>query len=116
MTTADTTTYTWYVPAGSLEQITFAILDAAGPRPVPGWTVDAKIKDRPGGTVLHTFPTDMAVLSGDGTTATLTIPGDVSAAWAFTTAWFRVKVINPAPVVPVEQRRVLSGPLIVLPE
>lgn len=116
MTTTDVTTYTWSVPAGSLESIQFAVLDALGPRPVPGWTVDAKIKDRPGGTVLHTFPSDMAVLSGDGTTVTLTIPGDVSAAWTFTNAWFRVKVINPAVLVPVEQRRILSGPLIVLPE
>jgi hypothetical protein len=115
MTTTEPT-YTWTVPAGSLDGITFAILDAAGPRPVPGWTVDAKIKDRPGGTVLHTFPSTMAVLSGDGTTVTLTIPGDVSAAWTFVNAWFRVKVINPAALVPVEQRRVLSGPIVVLPE
>lgn len=114
---ADTTEFPWLVEAGERETLTFPILDGNGVAvAIPGWTVDAKIKTRPGGAVLYTFPTSaITVTTTVGSTVRLIIPASVSAAWTFTTGWYRVKVADDDPDDP-NAFRVLAGPLIVDPD
>lgn len=113
----DTTDYAWRVEAGEREILNFSIQNAEGETtPIPGWSVDAKIYDRPGGNVLYTFPSADAALVGGGAGIRLKIPAAVSAAWQFTSAWYRVVVTDPVTVpADPDTQRVLQGTLVVDP-
>lgn len=115
---SDTRVYTWLVEQGERETLTFPVLNEAGsPTVITGWTVDARIKDRPGGATLYTWPSNLAQITGGGSSVTLTIPGPVSAGWTWTTGWFRVKVTDPSsdPADPAVHR-IIAGPLIISPD
>jgi hypothetical protein len=91
----DTTTYPWRIEQGEREQLNFPVLDDdSNLASIADWTVDAQIKDRPGGTVLYVFPPELAVVNGTDH-VTLTVPGSVSAAWLWRTGWFRVVIAAP---------------------
>lgn len=115
---ADTRTYAWRIRQGRRERLLIPVVDAAGANfSITGWTIDAKIKTRPGGTVLHTVPPGDLELSGDGFTLTLIIPAPVSEAWTWRTGWYRVKVTDPAsdPADPTVERPI-EGPVTVDPD
>lgn len=109
-----TTESVWRVPANTLRTRTFTVLDDDQvPVDITAWQVDAAIKSRPGGNVLHTFPSgDWVIVSGPAGQVRLTIPAAVSAAWSFGHAWYRVRVYDN----PTHAERVLEGPLIVSPD
>ncbi len=112
MTSPDTTTWSWRVEGGEREVLVIPVLDdAAAPFSILGWTVDAKIKDQPGGVTLYTWPAEHAEITDGGNTVTLTIPGPVSSTWMFRTGWYRVEVTDPNsdPDDPNTQR-ILQGP------
>jgi hypothetical protein len=105
-------TWEWTVEAGERAVLHVPVLDDAGqPVSVTGWVVDAAVKTEPGGTVLYAFDSDGAAVP-DGTRVTLTIPEDVTAAFVFRRAWYRVKVVDPVngPV------RLVQGPFVVSPD
>lgn len=108
----------WTIEAGERQPLTIPVLDAAGaPYSIAGWVVDAAIKDRPGGTVLYQWPTNLAVVSGDGLSVVITTPVPVSTLWRFTNAWYRIKVSDPAsPVDDPNVQRILEGSLTVSPD
>lgn len=107
----------WRVTANQRERRAFDVNDSAQqPVDVTGWTVDAKIRTRPGGTVLHTFPEDYASIDGSGQVVCV-IPAPVSAVWAWTTGWYRIVVSDPdSPADDPDRSRVLQGPLVVDPD
>lgn len=113
MTSAvDTVNYGWRIEQGEREALDVPVLDNGVPRVVTGWTIDAVIKDRPGGTVLYTFPA--SGISVAGHVVTLTVPGPVSAAWTWTVGWWRLKVTAPNPdSANPETYRVTKGPFLV---
>lgn len=116
MTTAlgtDVREYTWRITQGTSERLLIPILDEAGaPFPVDGWTVDAKIKDEPGGVVLYTWPTSGIAI--DGAEVLLTIPAPVSAAWTWYAGWYRVKLTDPnSPPDNPAVSRVLQGSIFI---
>ncbi len=112
-----TTPYSWRIEAGERAEISFNVLDAADTEvDVEGWTIDAKIRTRPGGTVLYTVPVDHASIDSSGT-VTLTIPAPVSAAWAWTTGWWRAVITDPnSPADDPQSQRVIAGPFVVDPD
>jgi len=115
---ADTTEFVFRIEQGEREPLTIPVLNAFGTAsPIPGWTVDAKIKTRPGGAVLYTWPADLAQVTGDGSFIEIRTPASVSAAWAFTSGWYRVKVTDPDsdPDDPTVYR-ILQGQLVVDPD
>lgn len=104
--------FTWRVRQAAQERLVIPILDADGaPKDVTGWTVDAKIKTQPGGTVLYTWPVDDVEI--DGSDVELNIPAPVSATWTWGTSWYRVKLVAPNPSVddPIVSR-VLQGAIV----
>ena len=111
----DTTYFAWRIEQGEKETLIIPVLDAANTAfAIPGWTVDAKIKTRPGGDILYTWPAEYAEVTGADLFVTLTIPAPVSEAWTFRNGWFRVKVSDPNsdldnPTV----ERILLGPFVV---
>lgn len=111
-----TTDLAWRVRANQRERRTFDV--RSGPEDdidVTGWTVDAKVRSRPGGTVLHTI--DIADITITGSQVAVVIPAPISAAWAFTTGWYRIRVVDPASDVDdPEASRVLQGPFVVDPD
>jgi hypothetical protein len=113
----DTTTYGWRIEAGERSEISFPVLDSAGDEvDVEGWTVDAKIRTRPGGTVLYTFPTDYVSIDSSGT-VTVTIPAPVSKAWAFTAGWYRVVITDPdSSLDDPDSQRVVQGVVVIDPD
>ncbi len=112
-----TTDAEWRVKADQREQRSFTVDDKAGaPVDVTGWDIDAKIRTRPGGLILHTFTAEYAEIDGDGQVV-LTIPAPVSAAWAWTEGWYRVKVTDPdSDEDDPDRSRTLQGPLVVDPD
>lgn len=110
--------YPWRIEAGEREVLSFPVLNGTTPFPIPGYTADCKIKDRPGGTVLYTFPAGLAVVSVDGLTVTLTVPPPISLAWTFRYGWWRLKVTEPTPADPLNPniQRIANGPLLVVPD
>lgn len=117
MTTAvgDTTAFAWRIEQGEREELVIPVLDDADSLFfITGWTVDAKVKTRPGGSVLYTWPAELAQITNGGAFITLTIPGPVSALWTWAAGWYRVKVQDPLsePDDPTVQR-ILAGPFVV---
>ena len=115
MDTVDTTQFVWRIEAGESESLTFPVLDEDDPFDISTWTVDAAIKSKPGGTVLYSFPPSQ--ITKGTTTVTLQLPPSATADWTRTTAWFRVKLIDPAssPTDPTTYR-ILAGPVVILPD
>lgn len=111
--TEDTPVWDWEIAAGVLTQLNIPVLDSAGELfTVNGWSVDAKVKTRPGGSVLHTWqPADIAVA---GTSVTLTVLPATSLAWRFTASHYRVKIIHPSDATQIY--RILQGRFDVLPD
>lgn len=104
-------TWTWTVEAGERTTLYVPVLDDDGlPQSITGWVVDAAVKDRPGGDVLHTFTE--AEAAPDGSRVKLSLDETVTAAFTFRRAWYRVKVVDPAngPV------RLVQGPFVVSPD
>jgi hypothetical protein len=116
--TVDTLDQVWTIEAGEREVLTVPVLDDTGAAyAITGWVVDACSKDRPGGTVLYTWPSNLAQVSGDGLSVVVTTPAPVSATWLFRSAWYRVKVRDPSsPVDNPNVQRLLEGALIVSPD
>lgn len=112
----DTTTAAWRITANAKEQRSFDVLNSVDDEvDITGWTVDARIRTRPGGAVLHTFPADMIQIDSDQ--VILTVPAPVSGAWAWTTGWYRVVVSDPdSPAENPDKSRTLQGPVVVDPD
>lgn len=111
---AQETVAPWRIQQGERKTLSAPIIDDNDdPFSVNGWTVDVKIKDRPGGTTLYTFPDEQVTVTG-GSTIELLIPAAVSAAWTFTTGWYRVMVSDDDPDDP-QAFQVLSGTFVVDP-
>jgi hypothetical protein len=111
--TSDTTDFTWRIEQNENEALTFPVLDANGELfPIDGWAIDAKIKTRPGGATLYTWPSNLAVFDSDNNTLELSIPATVSAAWTFRTGWFRVVITSPD----AASYRILSGIFVIDPD
>lgn len=112
-----TTDQAWRVTANQREQRSFDVFEGSTEVDITGWTIDARIRTRPGGAVLHTFPADHTVIDGDGRVV-CTIPAPVSAAWAWTSGWYRIVVTDPDSPDPDDpaRSRVLQGPLVVDPD
>lgn len=111
----DTLVWPLTVEQGEKEVYPFPILLGGEAADVAGWTIDAKIKTRPGGPVLHTFiatgeNAEVKILEG-GTTLELTINPAVSAAWTWTSGWYRIKLTDPGDATNVQ--RVVEGAFIV---
>jgi hypothetical protein len=107
----------WRHTQGERDPVTFQVLDVNDSAySITGWTVDAKIKTRPKGTVLHTFGEDDIEISPDGFAVTLTIPAAVSSAWTWTTGYYRIKVIDPSDPDDPTVRRLLQGPFVTDPD
>lgn len=114
----DTLDWTWRIEQGEREEISIPVLDDNDdPFPVIGWTIDAKIKDRPGGIVLYTWPLELTQIHAGGSSVKLVVPADVSETWRFTTGWYRVKIIDPeSDPDDLVTHRILQGPLIISPD
>jgi hypothetical protein len=113
----DTKIEGWRVEKGERETLTFPVLDVAGePFPIDGWEVTATIRDRPGGTLLYTFPAEQAVVNSDENTVQLVLPAPVSTAWSWWTGWYSIFIQDPDtdPDDPAAYR-VLAGPFVVDP-
>jgi hypothetical protein len=111
--TSDTLTYSWRIEQGERERLEIPILNADGdPFVITGWTVDAKVKTEPGGTVLYTWPASSITIASN--LLTLEIPGPVSAAWTWTTGWWRAVITEPNPADPADPdvHRVIQGTFI----
>lgn len=113
----DTTVYGWRIEAGERSEISFPVLDDDNaPVDVEGWTIDAKIRTRPGGIVLYAFPADYVSIDSAGI-VTVTVPAPVSKAWAFTNGWYRVVITDPASSADdPAASRVVQGVLVVDPD
>lgn len=113
----DTNTLYWpiRVEQGERKIEPFPIKLGDDPFDATGWAVDAKIKVRPGGPVLHTFSTgedgDARILADDGTKLQLTILPAVSMTWTWTTGWYRIKITDPNDATNIQ--RIVQGPFIV---
>jgi hypothetical protein len=93
---ADTRLQAWRVERGERETARFPILDVDGaPFPIDGWNVTATIRDRPDGTLLHTWPSQNVTVDPDENAIVLVVPAPVSAAWAFTTGYYAVQITDP---------------------
>ena len=113
-----TTVAEWQITANAREQRTFDVLDGENDEvDISGWTVDARIRTRPGGLTLHAFPEDMISIDPSGQ-VTLTVPAPVSKAWAWTTAWYRIRVEDPdsPDADDPDASRTLEGPVVVKPD
>lgn len=113
----DTKIEPWRVEKGEREPLSFPVLQPNGTAfPIDGWEVTATIRDRPGGTLLYTFPAGHAVVNSDENTVELLVPAPVSTAWTWWTGWYAVEISDPAtdPDDPATYR-VLAGPLVVDP-
>jgi hypothetical protein len=92
---ADVREYDWRVKQDTRELLTVPIIDDSGdPFLLDGWVVDAKIKDRPGGVVLYTWPEVDIYIDEDK--VSLLIPAPVSRAWLWRAGWYRLKLVDPA--------------------
>lgn len=113
----DTTTKLWPITAGAKEQRAFDVLNPSDVGvDITGWTVDAKIRSRPAGLVVHTFPTDMITVNSSGHVV-LTVPAPISKAWTWANGWYRIVVTPPSsPVENPDSSRVLQGPVVVSPD
>lgn len=105
-----TRAYAWRISQGAREQLDIPILqpDGVSPKDVTGYTVDAVIRDVPGGELLYTWPAEDVVIAG--TSVSLIIPAPVSAEWIWSVGWYRVKLT--APIVDPDDppvSRVLQG-------
>jgi hypothetical protein len=110
-----TTDQPWRISANQRERRSFDVFDGPTEVDITGWTIDAKIRTRPGGDILHTFPAERAVIESGRVVCT--IPAPISAAWAWTSGWYRIVVTNPAsPADDPDRSRVLQGPLVVDPD
>lgn len=111
-----TTDTAWRIPANARATRTFDVRN--GPDDdvdITGWTVDAKIRTYPGGTLLYTVPAGDITVTGSE--VALVIPAPVSATWAFTNGWYRVRVYDPSSDEDdPEASRVLQGPFVVDPD
>ena len=113
---SDTTDFAWRVEQGERETIHIPILDSDNAEYlIDGWEVDATIKDRPGGTVLYTWPGEQITVNGN--IIELVVPAAVSLTWTWTVGWWRVKITDPTsdendPTV----YRVIQGPFVVEPD
>jgi hypothetical protein len=107
-----TRSYAWRISQGAREQLNIPILDGdLTPVTLTGYTVDAVIKDQPGGEVLYTWPAEDVEIAG--TAVLLSIPAPVSAEWIWHVGWYRVKL--QAPVVDPDDppvSRVLQGVIV----
>lgn len=114
---AETTSAPWRIAANTKEQRSFDVLDGEQDSvDISTWTVDARIRDRPGGTVLWTFPAEFVAVNAPGEVV-LTIPAPVSAGWAWTTGWYRIRCYDPASDEDnPDASRVLSGPVVIDPD
>lgn len=113
----DTNTLYWplRVEQGERKIEDFPVKLGDDPFDATGWAVDAKIKVRPGGPVLHVFTTAEAkILVDDGTKLRLTILPALSMTWTWTTGWYRIKIIDPEDATNIQ--RIVQGPLIVDPD
>lgn len=109
LTTGLATEFAWIIEQGELVTFRIPVLAADGqPFTVDGWTVDTKIKDLRG-TVLYAFTSGTWAVSG--AFVTLTVLPDVSNAWTFRTARYRVKIQHPTDATQIY--RILQGPLYV---
>lgn len=116
MSSADTREELMRIEQGENWDWTFAVLDSGSSLfPITGWTVDAKIKNRPGGDTLYTFPSPAAQIVGGGAFIKLTVPAAVSAAWTWSTGWYRVKIRESEPPAdpdnPIVQR-IIQGAVV----
>lgn len=111
-----TTEAAWRIKAGQREQRTFDVNDTGGEVDVTGWTVDAKIRTRPGGLAVHVFPDQHITVAGGE--VTLTIPAPTSAVWTWATGWYRCVLTNPDSPDPDDPQssRVLEGVFVVDPD
>lgn len=108
----DTVEFAWRIEQGEREPLDVPVLDNGAPRDLTGWTIDAVIKDAPGGTVLYTFPPAQVVVNGH--IVTLIVPAPVSSAWTWTVGWWRMKITAPDPdPVDPETHRVAQGAFLV---
>lgn len=113
----DTLDYAWRIEAGERATLQIPILSEGNSLfPVTGWTVDAKIKTRPGGPVLHTFPPEQAHIFGGGAFVELVIPAATSAAWVWRTGWWRLVLIDPTNPDDPATYRLVQGPVVVDPD
>lgn len=116
MTAALSTTtraYAWRISQGAREQLNIPILDGDGaPVTLTDYTVDAMIKDRPGGEVLYTWPAEDVEIAG--TAVSLSVPAPVSAEWTWSVGWYRVLLTAPDadPDDPMTAR-VLQGVIVI---
>jgi hypothetical protein len=111
----DTRVFDWSVEAGERETLTIPVLRLGVPFSVTGRLVDAAVKTRPGGAVLYTFPVEGWSISVDGFNVELVLPAAVTAAFAFTSAYYRVKVVPTTPTDP-DVQRLLQGAFLVSPD
>lgn len=113
----DVVTSTWPIVAGAKSQRAFDVLNSVDVGvDITGWTVDARIRSRPAGLVLHTFPTDMITVNSSGHVV-LVVPAPISKAWTWAIGWYRIVVTPPAsPVDNPDASRVLQGPVVVYPD
>ena len=110
-----TTEKLWRIKAGQREQRTFTVVDDATLVDVTGWQVDARIRSRPGGPVVYTFPAEH--VTTDGAAVTLTIPAPTSAVWTWPSGWYRCVLTAPAGDPDDPQRsRVLEGVFVIDPD
>lgn len=111
----DTLVFDWEVEAGERETLTIPVLREGVPFSVTGRLVDAAVKTRPGGVVLYTFPDEQWSISVDGFNVELVLPAAVTSAFAFTAAYYRVKVVEDVPTDP-DVQRLLQGAFLVSPD
>lgn len=113
---SDTLEFAWRIEQGEREVIRIPVLDDENADyPIEGWTVDATIKDRPGGTVIYTWPVEQITVTGN--IIELVLPAAASLAWTWTVGWWRVKITDPTS--DANDRtvyRVIQGPLVVEPD
>lgn len=115
MDAIDTARFVWCIEAGETEGLTIPVLDGGSPLDITGWTVDAQIKRKPGGTAVYTFTPDL--ISTANSAVKLRLPPAASVGWTFTTAWFRVKLIDPtSPPSDPTIYRILQGPVVINPD
>lgn len=111
----DTQDYIWEVEQDETETLYTPVADGDTPLTVTGWTVDAKIRVNPGGPVIYTFPGSAIEITGDDDNIVkLTLHASVSAAWAFSVAWLRIKITDPdSPIGEPVRYRVLQGHVLI---
>ncbi len=104
------TRFDWSVDQGELVQLLIPVLDDNDqPFTVTGWSVDAKIKTAPRGTILSTWASQDVIVAGSS--VTLSILPATSLGWTFTKGWYRVKIVHPTDATQIY--RILDGYLTV---